>query len=159
MVKILLFAVVVLVTRAHAGQYATPIFPEDVQESFIGRIVNGYPAINGQFPWQVSILGTRGTQTFVCGGSLISTRESLNTSFKHIENLKELFISVWVLTAGHCVVSVSSFKLGFGSGYRSEPQISVTATQYVLHPNYAASTLNNDVALIRLPSAVPTSCK
>jgi Trypsin len=77
MAKFLLLGVVILVAQAVvSAKYAAPIFPEDVQESFISRIVNGYPAVNGQFPWQVAIQGTRGTQTFVCGGSLISARKS-----------------------------------------------------------------------------------
>jgi hypothetical protein len=54
---------------------------------------------------------------------------------------------------------VTSFAIGLGSVYRNSPQVSVTATQYVLHPNYNSNTLNNDIALIRLPSAVQTSSK
>jgi secreted trypsin-like serine protease len=53
-----------------------------------GRIVNGQPAVDGQFPWQVGVFIdadlTPGGPGSICGGSLIEPN--------------------WVLTAAHCVV-------------------------------------------------------
>lgn len=98
------------------------------------RIVNGFNATVGQFPWQVSLYGTVDNTSMLCGGSLIS--------------------DIWVLTAGHCVYNVTSFTVGMGSIILNSPQISMVTTTSILHPLYDSVTLNYDIALIRLPSAV-----
>lgn len=49
-------------------------YPEDVrQSSESSRIVNGYPASLGQFPYQVRIRMKKGPHKYaVCGGSILS---------------------------------------------------------------------------------------
>ncbi|XP_056305583.1 acrosin [Danio aesculapii] len=97
------------------------------------RISGGHSALEGAWPWQVSI-----QQMFwhICGGSIISHR--------------------WVITASHCfkknrnnnkllvVAGVNSrFKPGKGVQYR-------TVQKVILHEKYNQSEYDNDVALLYL---------
>ncbi|XP_017469719.1 PREDICTED: brachyurin-like [Rhagoletis zephyria] len=101
------------------------------------RIISGTPASSGQFPWQV-ILKLDPQDDLLCGGSIIST--------------------IWVLTAAHCTYGQSSMFLMFGTVLFNNPNaLNMTATQLYVHPNYNDATLNNDVSLIQLPTALTFS--
>lgn len=108
-------------------------FPEDVHgSSSSSRIVNGWPAKLGQFPYQVRSRTKKGEHSYsVCGGSILS--------------------ETVVLTAAHCTIGHDSFDLGFGSIDFSDPAVSMTATKKIVHEKYNPSTLNNDIALLVLP--------
>ncbi|XP_016100908.1 suppressor of tumorigenicity 14 protein homolog [Sinocyclocheilus grahami] len=101
------------------------------------KIVGGGRAKAGAWPWQVSIhvvgFGHH------CGGTLI-TKD-------------------WVLSAAHCFqrFGVSNIVMYFGrlrqSG--SNPyETNRTARRIITHPNYDDYSLDNDIALIQLSSAV-----
>ncbi|KAJ9580605.1 hypothetical protein L9F63_024220 [Diploptera punctata] len=108
---------------------------EDAPEVVVApKIVNGQQATRGQFPYQAALYLDGSS---FCGGSLIST--------------------TWVLTAAHCAQSISRFTVYLGAQALSATEsgrVVVTSTTKVVHSGYSTSTLNNDIALVRLPSAV-----
>nr|AGM32844.1 trypsin-like serine protease [Coptotermes formosanus] len=88
-------------------------------------------ASRGQFPWQVALIVEN---SWSCGGSLISSQ--------------------WVLTAALCAGSSYEIVLGANRYDGSESgSLVVTSTTTILHPDYDGN-LNNDIALIQLPSAI-----
>lgn len=101
------------------------------------KIMGGYEAPAGVWPWMTALLQSSVSDTYqaqYCGGALIAAN--------------------WVLTAGHCVegmsaseinVAVGAHDLGTWSGTR------IGVKRVVLHPGYA-TYLANDIALLELQS-------
>lgn len=113
-----------------------PTVPVDDQLSQ-PKIVGGVEATPNEFPWQV-LLTYAGLNAY-CGGSVI--HES------------------WVLTASHCVVGMSAGSLNVVAGIHdrtsdaANPYLQRRAIdQIIMHPNYNDSTLDYDIALIKLTS-------
>uniref|UniRef100_A0A1L8EF86 Putative trypsin-like serine protease n=1 Tax=Haematobia irritans TaxID=7368 RepID=A0A1L8EF86_HAEIR len=99
-----------------------------------GRIVSGYKADVGQFPWQV-IIKQDEFDDLLCGGSIISDN--------------------WVLTAAHCCYGFDSLLLRFGTiDLYDDNALNMTATEIYIHPGYNDSNYNNDVCLIQLPESL-----
>ncbi|XP_075873963.1 chymotrypsin B-like [Nelusetta ayraudi] len=97
------------------------------------RIVNGEEAVPHSWPWQVSLQQSNGFH--FCGGSLIN------------EN--------WVVTAAHCNVRTYHNVIAgeHNKGYGSSEAIQVLRPSRVFtHPSWNPSTINNDIALIKLSS-------
>lgn len=118
---------VLLLVLSSAG--ATPY-----QTLLQGRIMNGETAVEGQFPYQVSLhISVNGGGGSFCGGSIIGNE--------------------WILTAAHCTANVASVKIYYGSIKRQESQFSheVQADQIIRHPDYNDQNLENDISLIRTP--------
>ncbi|XP_025029175.1 serine protease 27-like [Python bivittatus] len=101
------------------------------------RIVGGFEAEVGSWPWQASIqiLGSH-----QCGGTLIA--------------------SSWVLTAAHCFSSCSDPSLfvillgAYNLSYPGPESILVNVKQIIVHSNYSGFTKGNDIALMELKSPV-----
>ncbi|NXR84247.1 TMPS2 protease, partial [Pycnonotus jocosus] len=101
------------------------------------QIVGGSGAVLGQWPWQVS-LHVQGTH--VCGGSIITPQ--------------------WIVTAAHCVEGqlsdphswrvyagiLNQDEMLIKSGYKVQKIIS--------HPDYDTDSKDNDVALMKLETAL-----
>lgn len=107
---------------------------------FHPQIVGGENAAVGELPWQVVVLPA----SKLCGGSLVDVQ--------------------WVLTAAHCVVDgsqvpVSAADVQVVAGEYDRSQVDGTeqqrgVAQVVVHPNYDATTSDNDIALLQLTSPV-----
>ena len=101
------------------------------------HVLEGTNASKGAWPWQI---GLYRYNSFACGGSLIAPD--------------------WVLTAAHCV-SDAVFVPGILTVIVGDLNRKVNETTeekhrvafVKIHPLYSSSTLNNDVALLRLEKA------
>ena len=102
------------------------------------RIVGGVESSAAtEYPWAVSLKFQSNNQHF-CGGTLINQQ--------------------WVLTAAHCIASKSPSDIIVTVGeydLKSSPATaSSTIDKIVTHPDYNTTTLDNDIALIKLSAAV-----
>jgi chymotrypsin len=107
--------------------------------SRVGRIVGGTVVTPNSHPYQAGLLMRVGTQTGLCGGSVLTTRA--------------------ILTAAHCPENTQSTQVILGAHQLTavEPnqqRITVQPTGYRMHENYRRLTLANDIAILILPSAV-----
>lgn len=106
------------------------------------EIVGGQEADPGEWPWQVALV-RKGDSPFngqFCGGSIIDRN--------------------WVLTAAHCVDTSAPGDLDIIAGIHDlrvpDPNIArVAISQIIVHPGWNDATKDNDIALLKLASAVP----
>ncbi|XP_014234130.1 coagulation factor VII [Trichogramma pretiosum] len=104
--------------------------------SYFTRIIGGRPTLPGSWPWQVAVLNRYG-EAF-CGGTLVSPR--------------------WVLTAAHCVRKRLSVRIGeYNLLIKEGTEIELKIDHSVTHPKYNAHTVDNDIALLRLPVSLTPS--
>ncbi|KAJ3649437.1 hypothetical protein Zmor_021179 [Zophobas morio] len=95
-----------------------------------GRILNGENATLGQFPWNVGLLTTQTDSATWCGGAIISED--------------------WVLTVAHCVDRAVITYVYVGAVDTSLLAEMVFADVFIVHEDYNATTLANDIALVQL---------
>lgn len=127
------------------------------------RIVGGQDAPAGSWPWQVSL---QRFGSHVCGGSLINRQWVMSAAHCFFG-----WVSVMVQRS-NCIVCCSlinllcacSFSLST-SGWQislgrqnlqgqNPNQVFRRVSRIILHPNYDSDSSNNDIALLRLSSAV-----
>jgi len=111
-----------------------------------GQIVGGALADQGEYPWQVALVGGTSIDLYnsqFCAGSLVSPQ--------------------WVLTAAHCitnngsVVLPSSLDVVVGIRDLVAPAVGYQrrdVTQIIRHPAYNSATYDNDIALLQLASSI-----
>ncbi|XP_033642388.1 mite allergen Der f 3-like [Asterias rubens] len=102
------------------------------------RIVGGSDAPVGSRPYQASILYSANSYDTYCGGTLVHPK--------------------WVVSAGNCVQDTGAVYVGLGYtdlGDKTGTQI-IKGTWH-LSPQFDYNTLDGDLALIELDTAVPLS--
>ncbi|KAF5302968.1 hypothetical protein FQA39_LY10146 [Lamprigera yunnana] len=108
-----------------------------------GKIVGGQDAVEGEFPWLVSLTRRGG---HFCGGSLITKTH--------------------VLSAGHCMCSgstlISSSQIRITLGQyelmeQSSIKYEVGVKSTVVHPDYVCNKVKNDLAILELEKTLDWS--
>ena len=103
------------------------------------KIVGGQEAAEGQFPFQVAMFLNGATGSFFCGGSIIHQN--------------------WILTASHCLDNILNAEVYVGVHNISKGPAwwgkAVPLKDLIMHSGYNADYLNNDIALVRLTTAIP----
>jgi secreted trypsin-like serine protease len=97
------------------------------------RIIGGHVAYSYQFPFSAAIEVETSNSKHFCGGTLYGNQ--------------------WIITAGQCVDRAILFTISLGSASldkEDSSRLTVASSEYVLHPNYNAATLDNDIGLIKL---------
>ncbi|KAI4472572.1 hypothetical protein M0802_008841 [Mischocyttarus mexicanus] len=98
--------------------------------SYFTRIIGGRPTVPGAWPWQVAVLN-RFREAF-CGGTLVSPK--------------------WVLTAAHCIRKRLYVRIGeHDLTVKEGTELELRVDSVVIHPEYDADTVDNDIAMLRLP--------
>jgi len=108
------------------------------------RIVGGVQTEVNEYPWQVGLVPSNGKQPF-CGGSIISNQH--------------------ILTAAHCTFDQSGQRLApsqvrvlLGEHDTTDSVADIrTISAITRHPNYDASTVNNDLSIFTLTSPITFS--
>ena len=102
----------------------------------LSRIVGGEAASASTWGWAVSISIDN---NYLCGGSIIS--------------------SSWILTAAHCVNGYSPSKVTIyaGSTRRWTGSQTRVVSQIIIHSSYDTDTYENDIALLKLGTALTMS--
>ncbi|KAJ4353056.1 hypothetical protein N0V95_003709 [Ascochyta clinopodiicola] len=118
-----------------AGLMASAVSAAPTPQGF-DDIVGGTAAAAGEFPFIVSL---QKSGSHFCGGTLLNSRT--------------------VVTAAHCTVgqTASSLTVRAGSLSRSSGGTLVKVSSIKVHPSFSSSTLDNDVAIWKLATALPTS--
>uniref|UniRef100_A0A182QLP0 Peptidase S1 domain-containing protein n=1 Tax=Anopheles farauti TaxID=69004 RepID=A0A182QLP0_9DIPT len=108
------------------------------------RITNGQEAIPGQFPYKALVLSEIGMLTTQCGGSILTQN--------------------YILTAGHCVMFDQNNKVAGGTVIvgahdrtvmePTQQRVRFASTGIHVHPQYSASNLRFDVAVIRVGTSI-----
>jgi secreted trypsin-like serine protease len=158
--KIMAGLALILVSMAAAGEHALAQDPTTLEndpslrgsvpyEEAVNRylrkeqpkIVGGKPAPAGAFPWQVSLGVSWIADSFsahFCGGSVFSEK--------------------WIVTAAHCAVGLTPGKVIVTAGTNRlvDGAVRRNVNRIIVHRNYNAQSMDNDIALMELRDPLPT---
>uniref|UniRef100_A0A182WQU8 Peptidase S1 domain-containing protein n=1 Tax=Anopheles minimus TaxID=112268 RepID=A0A182WQU8_9DIPT len=126
--------IVVLLAVAVSGDLATS---DPLYQQWKGRIVGGTYARDGDFPYQASFRTEDGMH--ICGGAVLNQQ--------------------WVVTAASCMSgrTTSDTRVVVGAYRLSQGGYNLGLRRITIHPNFAAETLANDVAVVRVSAPMVLS--
>jgi len=123
------------------------------------RIAKGTLAATAEFPFQVAIIDKQTGGQF-CSGSMYCTK-AYAFAFNNSLLLLALVTPYWIVTAGHCTEGSSAsgihLKLGLNDLSIANAGVTLSASQWILHPNYDTVNINHDISLIKLATPVTLS--
>ena len=105
------------------------------------KIINGQPVNVSTVPWQIAMVYANTADDYnaqFCGGSIISAN--------------------WVVTAAHCVEGSTASEIEILTGVTTLGEAGSTRIglqQIISHPDYDDWTLEHDIALLEVSSAIP----
>ena len=106
--------------------------------SLLSRVINGVPATPNSWPWMVHV---RMSGFGTCGGFLISDQH--------------------IITAAHCVSNIAASRVKVYAALQKISLLSSADVRSVSaissHPDYNATTLQNDIAVLKLSSSYTIS--
>lgn len=115
-----------------------PVHFQDIPRNDQNRIIGGWLATEGQFPYKVSVRNVSPVGgVSACGGSII-----------HNE---------WILTAAHCVARRESFVIRLGLTNLTRPELIMETVEKYVHPDYnvgSTAVQVDEIALLKLPRRV-----
>uniref|UniRef100_A0A182LU00 Peptidase S1 domain-containing protein n=1 Tax=Anopheles culicifacies TaxID=139723 RepID=A0A182LU00_9DIPT len=128
----------------------------DVEERFVRRML---PAGAQQIDDRASQMASPGSLKKIVGGGPVSIQTysyqlSLRNYAHHICGAS-IISSVWALTAAHCLYpdpDPKTITLRAGTSNQSSGGRIYNASRIIIHPMYSPSTMDNDVAVIRVDS-------
>ncbi|KAJ8962485.1 hypothetical protein NQ318_000873 [Aromia moschata] len=101
-----------------------------------GRIIGGRNASIADYPYQIALLYD--STYMLCGGAILSPS--------------------WVITAAHCVdYFESELQVRAGSSLADSDGELVNVAQIISHPDYNATTVDYDIAVLKLSTNITTS--
>ncbi|KAJ3649456.1 hypothetical protein Zmor_021197 [Zophobas morio] len=128
--KMFPFAIICLCVSSTWALPSLITHSRDVPFKFPGpRIINGDPASEGQFPWQVGLYISGENSLMFCGGSIISEE--------------------WILTAGHCTTGGVSAQVISGS-ISLDLGTTSNASEIIVHEDFDPQIAASDIGLIKL---------
>lgn len=109
-----------------------------IPQTTSNMIIKGTTGFPRQFPYQVLLnINTKSGQ-FYCGGSILNNQ--------------------WIVTAAHCVFDARSIIVNLGAhayhGYSESERLTLRSTKWIHHERYNDDSLQNDIALIKLPEPI-----
>ncbi|XP_029171299.1 trypsin theta-like [Nylanderia fulva] len=94
------------------------------------QIIGGNDAVDGLYPYQVSLRDALKNNTYFCSGAIISAH--------------------YVITAAQCLTDTNPYdvKIAVGSNYLDTPSVLYRATIFIVHAGYNKLLNINDIGLI-----------